>query len=140
MCDIEKAKELLAEGGYTCVACKGEKTYTSSMRGVKPLLNLIDSGKKLTGYSVADKVIGRAAAFLYVELEAQFVHANIISRPALEVFIQYGIPHSYDTKVDAIVNRTNTGPCPMESAVWDIDTPREAEHAIRQKLTELAGN
>ena len=44
-----------------------------------------------------------------------------------------------DEKVDAIFNRTNTGFCPMESAVWDIDEPEKAPDAIKKKLAALRG-
>ena len=137
MNDLEKAIMLLNDGSYTCAACRGDEKYTSTMRGVKPLLDLIDAQQTLDGYSVADRVVGRAAAFLYVELKAQRVHALIMSRAAQEVFIRYGIEYSYGALVDAIFNRTNTGLCPMESAVCDIQTPHEAELAVRARLREL---
>ena len=40
-------------------------------------------------------------------------------------------------EVDAIVNRAGDGPCPIESAVADIDDPQEALVAVRQKLADL---
>ena len=63
--DLENAKKILSDGSYTCVLCKGKDTVSSSFRGVKPLLDLLDSGKDFSGYSAADKVVGRATAFLY---------------------------------------------------------------------------
>ena len=75
----------------------------------------------------------------YVELGAKAVHALILSRAAQEVFTRYSLPCTCDTLVDAIANRTNTGLCPMESAVWDITDPAEAERAIRAKLKALMG-
>lgn len=136
--DLDRAKKLLDDGDYTCAACCGEREYTSRERGVKPLLALIDNGRTLEGYSVADRVVGRAAAYLYVELKAQCVHAHIMSRAAQEVFSRYGVAHSADELVDAIINRAKTGLCPMESAVWDISDPHEAELAVRAKVRELA--
>lgn len=137
---IETAKRILNEGGYTCAAVCGSNVYTSRQRGVKPLLDLLDAGKSLKGYAVADKVIGRAAAFLYVRLEAEEVYSEIISKPALEVFRQFGIRVSYGELVDVIFNRTNTGLCPMESSVLEIREPEAAEQAIRAKLAELTAN
>ena len=137
MNDMEKAKALLAEGGYTCAACKGDEEYVSTQRGVRPLLELIDARRSLAGYSAADRVVGRAAAYLYVELEVSRVYAQVMSRAAQEVFERFGVEHGADTVVDAIANRTNTGLCPMESAVWDITDVHEAELAIRKKVKEL---
>lgn len=137
MKNIDKAKLMLSEGGYTLAAVSRSDTYTSTRRGVKPLLDLIDTGRSLEGYSVADRVVGRAAAFLYVLLKADEVYANIMSRPALEVFEAFGLPAECGETVDAIINRTGTGLCPMESSVIGIDDPCEAEAAIRKKLAEL---
>ena len=75
----EKAKTLLAEGGYTCVICGGDKVYTSHERGVKPLLELLEQGAELKGFSAADRVVGKAAAFLYVLLGVSAVYAGVIS-------------------------------------------------------------
>ena len=80
--DMKKALELLSSGDYTCAACRGDDEYTSRARGVKPLLDLIDDARSLAGYCVADRVVGRAAAYLYVELGAKAVHALMPSPTA----------------------------------------------------------
>lgn len=134
---LEKAIEALNEGHFTFAAVNGNKKLTSTQRGVKPLLDLIDSGVSLTGFSVADRVVGRAAAFLYVLLDAKCVHAMVMSSPAKAVFEKFNIPCSCSQEVSAIRNREGTGFCPMESAVLSIDEPVEAEKAVRKKLKEL---
>ena len=127
----------LNRNGYTFYATDGNRSFSSTERGVKPLLDLIDSAVSLSGCSAADKVVGRAAAFLYVRLKVSELHASIMSEPALEVFQQYGIPVSYDQLVKVIFNRTLTGLCPMESSVLGITDAEEAEAAIRRKLASL---
>ena len=47
------------------------------------------------------------------------------------------MPVEYGNLSEAIRNRDNTGYCPMETAVLDIDVPAEAVTAIRAKLEEL---
>ena len=42
-----------------------------------------------------------------------------------------------DAVVPAIRNRTDTGFCPMESAVWDISDPHEAKAALERKISEM---
>ena len=137
--DLEKAKALLSsDGKLTCVLYGGEICHTSTERGVKPLLTLLDGNVPVSGFSAADKVVGRGAAFLYVLLGVKAVYACVISKCALDVFTSYGIDASYDVLVDAIQNRTKDGFCPIESAVRDINSPDAALVAIRAKLRELS--
>ena len=58
MNDLEKAKSLLQSGGYTCVLCKDDTIHTSSHRGIRPLLELLETD--VAGFYAADKVVGRA--------------------------------------------------------------------------------
>ena len=137
MSDIIKAKELLNAGEYTCVLCKGEDTVTLTERGVKPLVRLLRSGESYVGYSAADKVVGRATAFLYVLLGVSRVYARVMSRAALSVLENAGIEVGYDTLTDNIINRRGDGICPFESAVLDILSADEAYGAILEKMKEM---
>lgn len=129
--DLEKAVRLLENGSYTCVLCGGDAVYSSELHGVKPLLDWNESGTNLKGFSAADKVVGKAAAYLYVLLGIKAVYAQIISEDAVAAFEQYGVEVSWKEKVKAIRNRMNTGLCPMEQAVKDITVPEEALKAIQ---------
>lgn len=131
--DLIRAKELLLSGGYTCVLCRGDDIHTATARGVKPLMDWLDSGLELKGCSAADKVVGRATAFLYVLLGVRAVHALVMSSPAMEVLRTNGIEASCDREVPGIINRRGDGQCPFEEAVLGIDDPLEALHIIRKK-------
>lgn len=135
--NLERAKRILTEGGLTLAIVRGEDVFTSTDRGVKPLLDLLDSGNPAGSFCAADKVVGKAAAFLYVLLGAESIYVDVISKPALEILEKYGITAEYDTLTEAIRNRTNTGFCPMETAVMDINEPLEALEAVRKKLREM---
>lgn len=137
MKQLEKAKERLMSGGYTCVLCQGERIYTSTRRGVKPLVDWLESNRDFNGFFAADKVVGKGAAYLYVLLGVQGVYAQVISKPALQVLNRYGIYTGYETLVDAIINRQGNGICPFEQAVLKIDRPTAAYEAIRQKMQEM---
>ncbi len=134
---IETAKRLLLEGAYTCVLCQGDAVYTSKERGVAPLVAFLESGTSFVGFSAADKVVGRATAFLYVLLGVVALHAHVISESALKVLTSHHIPTTYDTLVPHIINRTHDGICPFESAVLAITDPRTAYEVIKQKLSHL---
>ena len=136
--DQERAKELLLQECYTLVLCRGDITHTDTRRGIRPLLDLWEQGTTVQGFSAADKVVGKAAAFLYALLQMGSVHAQVISQPALDLLIQAGIPVTYETLVTAIKNRTNTGFCPMETAVWDAADPQDALCRIQDTLQTLS--
>lgn len=133
---LEKARMFL-DGGFTCAIYRDEKVYKSQQRGVAPLLEWLESGEDYNGFSAVDKVVGKAAAFLYVLLGVKKLYAFVLSEAAEKVLLSYGISVEYQEKVSAIRNRTNTGFCPMEQAVWDIDEPNMARLAILQTLENL---
>ena len=133
--DLSKARQLLETGSYTCVFCRGDTLLTDNRRGILPLLDLLRSGQDLRDFSAADKVVGKAAAFLYRLMGIKALYAGVISTPALAVL--EGLPVEYTTEVPAIQNRTQTGLCPMETAIWGIDDPEEALPAIERALAQL---
>jgi hypothetical protein len=135
--NIENAKRILESGGYTCVFYDGKSTLASKERGVAPLLKLLKSGEDLRDYCAADKVVGKAAAFLYVLLGVKQLYAAVISEPALETLSEYNIETSFGQRCDYIVNRQKDGRCPMESAVLSAKDPREALALIENKIKEL---
>lgn len=124
---LEQAKNTLKTADSTIAVVSYGEVFTSQERGVKPLLFLLKEKKGfLKGASVADKVIGKAAALLMVLGEIKEVHTLIISEPAVKVFEKYNIPCFYDKKVTRIVNRTGDGLCPMETLCLDVENPQEA--------------
>ena len=135
--DLTYAREQLRVGAYTCVLCKGNTVYTSRERGVAPLLSWLTDGVDVTGFSAADKVVGKATAFLYVLAGVQAVYAPVMSAPALETLTRWGIQAVSDTVIPAVRNRAGTGLCPMEQAVQDIDAPEAALAAIQNKWRTL---
>ena len=137
MSDLERARGILLEGGYTCVLTRGETIHTATTRGVKPLVDWLDSGLELRGFSAADKVVGRATAFLYVLLGVKEVHSLVMSTPAREALEAGGIAASCDREVSGIINRRGDGPCPFEDAVLGISDPQEALLAIRKKQFQM---
>lgn len=137
--DLQKAAHLLQQGGYTCVLCAEETVYTSNARGVRPLLDFLDAGTDLRGFSAADKVVGKATAFLYCLLGVKAVYAFVVSRAALDILREHQITIQYITLTEAILNHRKDGFCPMEAATKQISDPRQALAAIRQTLKALRG-
>ena len=130
-------RELLDTQGYTCVLRKDDQIHTATERGVKPLVRFLLQGPDLRGCQAADKVVGKATAYLYVLLGAREVYANVMSRSAAQVLQENGVAVSWGTLVENIINRQGTGICPFEEAVLDIHTPREAMKAILAKMEKM---
>lgn len=135
--DLNNAKTLLEQEGYTCVLCLGDRIHTSRHRGVQPLMALLNTD--VSGFSAADKVVGKATALLYCLLGIRQLYAKVISDAAIAVLEQHRIPVQWDTRVTHIVNREGTGRCPMELATEHISDPALAPDAIRKMLKQLQG-
>ncbi len=137
MSDLIKAKELLSLGEYTCVLIKNDKTYTSLLRGVKPLVKWYADGVNLSNFSAADKVVGKATAFLYTLLDVKEVFAKVMSVSAKAVLEEKGIKAEYESLVPNIINRKGDGICPFEEAVLKAENKNEAYEIIRHKMQEM---
>lgn len=137
MSDLDRAREILRSGDHTLVLCRGDEIYTSHERGVKPLVVRAERGESLRGFCAADKVVGRATAFLYILLDARAVYAQVISRTALELLKEHGVETEYGELVENVINRRGDGICPFEAAVLDISDTDAAYDAILQKMREM---
>ncbi len=137
MTNLEKAKKLLKDGGYTIALCNGAKFYTSMERGVKPMLDFIESRTDLCGFSAADKVIGKAAAMLFFHAGVVEVHAEVMSKAAAGFLGENGITFTYTKLTEKIINRKGDGICPMEQVTANITDTDEAIRAIKKRLEEL---
>lgn len=134
MCpDLEICKSVLEYENVTCVVKQGEKILKTTDRGIKPILQWIESGENLKGAVAADKVVGKAVAFLMEKAGICAVYAAVLSKPAEEVLRKAGIAYAFDRLVPRIHNRTGDGLCPMESAVMKTDNAETAFAALKNK-------
>ena len=138
MRDLDSAVSRLRENAaLTCVLCRGETVYQSEKKGVAPMMGFLDDGTDLCGFSAADRVVGRAAAFLFVLAGVRELYTEVISEGALQVLDDHKIPVTYGTLAPYIINRRGDGRCPMETAVEGIDDPEAAREAIRGTMLRL---
>lgn len=135
--DLSIARQHLTTGDYTCVIRRDDIEYTTQERGVKPLVRWLTEGTDLRGFSAADKVVGKATAYLYCLLEVKEVYAHVMSVSAAKVLAENGIAATQGKLVENIINRQGTGICPFEAAVLEIHSPREALTAIREKMQKM---
>ena len=134
MTDLELAKRNLA--GHTICLCKDGKLLTSDKRGISPMMDFIEEGRDVAGYSVADKIVGKAAAFLFVLARVREVYAEVLSAEGKRVLDENGIPCSFSALTDKIINRKGDGMCPMETLVQKETDPERAYALLKKKLSE----
>ena len=135
MTDLQIAKNNLA--GHTICLCKDGQCIYSEKKGIAPMMGFIADGLQLEGYSVADVVVGKAAALLFVKSRIKAVFAKTLSKSGEEVLKNNNIPYEYEVLTDKIINRDGTDICPMEKTVIQTDDPEDGYILLKNKLQSL---
>ena len=134
---MEELVNILHTGNRSLVV-GGEKVYTYDGRGVSDLFRLShESPALLRGSRIADKVVGKGAAALMAWTGVGEVYADVISRPALGLLRDNGIPTTYAKLVPHIINRTGTGMCPLETRCLSCATVEECIGQIETFIEEM---
>ncbi len=136
--DLRIAVNILKKENHTCVLCLDDLIYTSDEKGILPMIKFISSGYDLIGFSAADKIVGKAAAMLFVLAGIKEVYASVISDFAYDYLVSNNVNVIYDVKTDAIMNRKGDDICPMEKAVSSITEPQKAYDAVFETLKTLS--
>ncbi len=134
--DMARARSLLT-GDVTCVLVHGERQWLSRQKGIAPMLGFLEAGEALAGAAAADRIVGKAAAMLFVKAGVTAVFAEVLSAAGLAFLQAHGVPVTWDTLTDHIENRAGTGICPMEETVAALDDPDCAYEALRRRAAEL---
>lgn len=137
MRNIDIAKSTLQEEGMSVVMVKNQEVvYKSKDSGIKPLLFAYRNNlEELEGISVADKVIGKAAALLLIDGKIHDLYAELISDAALEILRETDIKVIYGERVERILNRDQTDLCPMEKLAQD----ENEGNVVAKKIEEFFG-
>lgn len=129
--------ELLYRGNYSCVIAQGNDIRIFRQRGIKDLFELVNNDRGfLRGASIADKVIGKAAAALIIEGGIQSVYADVISLSALSLLEKSHIPVEFGNLVPYIRNHTGNDWCPMEKLCYEIASVNDILDAIQRFITK----
>jgi len=136
--DLHSIVLRLQQEQLSCIAIIGESEYTSTLKGIAPLLiPLKENPDFFKDAIVIDRVIGKSAAFLLIKGRIKALHAVIISQHALDLLNQHQIPVTYDKLVPYIINNTKTSMCPMEASVLDITDPEVAYTTLIAKVESM---
>lgn len=134
MLDLEVAKSRLRERDFSLVIAKeGKIIFETAQSGVSGFLSAIDTFGKddLVGSSIADKVVGRAAAMLCVYCGVEAVYAVILSEGGKDLLEKNGVSFQFERLVPSILNRQRTGKCPFEQLVATITDAEEAYEKLK---------
>jgi hypothetical protein len=135
MRDSEIAKQLLKEGYSLAVVRNGECIFTHKGNWIHPIVEAYEQlGDLLSGASVADRVIGKAAAVVCIRSSVAHVYTPMASRSAVAAFTQANIPFMCDSVVDGIMNKSGTDLCLAEKTLLDIQEPDVAFCALWRLL------
>jgi hypothetical protein len=127
----QKLADLEKSGLSIRVEKEGRIVFASADPMLKPLLScLSEHAVEMNGAIVIDKIVGRAAAYLCIVGRVAEVITPLASEPACTALQQAGIPLYAEKVIPQIMNRTNTGPCPMELKASGFTNANEFYQAL----------
>ena len=142
MSDLEIAKKEMVEKDQTLVIVKsGKVIFMARELGLIAFLEAIDKfGDDLNGSSVADNIIGKAAAMLCKYSKISEAYGETMSESGLEVLKKSGIGAEYGKLVPMILNRRQDGACIFEKATIDCENEVECYQAIKDFWEKISKN
>lgn len=142
MNDLQAAKERLRKGNLALVFVKNSNSlYETNIGGLGGFLKAInDLGDNLNKASVADKVVGKAAALLCVYSQVKSAYAITLSEGGFLVLKNKGMQFNYENLIPVVLNARKTEQCPFEKLVEDMSDPKAAYFEIREFYNKLMGS
>ena len=131
--------DLLHQQECSLVVCSASGAVTTyNKKGVRDLIWLLDNQRELLyGASIADKVIGKAAAGLLVQGGVREVYADVMSQMATPLLSDAGIDYSFGELVEHIVIPEGDNRCQLERIVSEAQTAGEVESMLRQHFSSM---
>lgn len=133
MDDLAVAKQRLKQERLSLVFVKHSKLiFETRTEGLSGFLQAIDKHhRELLNSSVADRVIGKAAALLCVYSRVRAAFAVTLSQSGLEVLNTHEVHIEFEDVTPRILNQNKSAMCPFENLVEDIAEPKRAYERIR---------
>jgi hypothetical protein len=137
--DLELAKQKLIKNDLSLVIVKnGLIIFETRNQGVSGFLQAIETlNQNLVGSSVADKIVGVAAAMLCVYSKISSVFAQTVSESGVHVLKENNILCLFEKIVENILNRDKTDVCPFEKLAIDSKTPKEAYKKVKDCAVQM---
>lgn len=132
---MQQLIEILRREKCSLVVKNHDIVTTYSKPGVRDLEYLLDHDPEmLHGATIADKVIGKAAAAMVVVGGVKELYAEVMSKRAIPFLEEAGIAYTYGTLVDTI--KEEGGRCQLEKITAPASTPEETVALLRAHFEE----
>lgn len=138
--NLSKAIKIFTEEKHECVCIGDDITLTSDTKGISFLFGNVQKKIIFKNGAVADKIVGKAAAYLFVLLGVKSIYAEVVSESAVPVLEKYKIEYKYNILTKYILNRRGDDMCPMEKAVKNATSPKEAFDCLFKELNKIKLN
>ena len=137
--NLEIAKlKLIAENLSLVIVKKGTVIFETKKQGISGFLQAIEKlNKTLVAASVADKIIGVAAAMLCVYAGVSSVFALTVSEGGIRVLEDNNISYRFEKKVSNILNRSKTDVCPFEKLAMDSRSSEKAYFKLKSFASQM---
>ncbi len=134
--DLQMARDELKEKDCALVITKNERIlFETKATGIRGLLTAVDQlSIDMKDASVADKIVGEAAAQLCLHSKVQEVYAVTMSQCAKNLFDNSRTDYEYENLVPHILNMKKTDLCPFEKIVAGSKTPKEAYERLKKAV------
>lgn len=109
--------------------------YKKGVRDLEDLLN--KEPELLRGATIADKVIGKAAAGMMAFGGVKEVYADVLSTKAVPLLKSNGLTYSYGKLVDHIIIPSGDNRCPLEKIVAPATNAVEVVTLLRRHFAEM---
>ena len=132
---MQQLIEILRREKCSLVVKNHDIVTTYSKPGVRDLEYLLDHDPEmLHGATIADKVIGKAAAAMVVVGGVKELYAEGMSTKAIPFLEEAGIAYTYGTLVDTIKEEGDR--CQLEKITAPATTPEETVALLRAHFEE----
>jgi len=140
MKDLRLAERRLKEKKFNLLIVKdGNIIFATKSQGIHGLLQAIEKlGNQLIGSSVADNIVGCAAAMLCAYFNASSVFAVTISEEGEKMLKENEISYQFENRVPNILNYERTDICPFEKHVMGLTKPEEAYEKLKSFIDSRA--
>ena len=140
--DIELAKSRLSSQNFSLVIVKnGKVIFETKKQGITGFLEAIEKiDKDLISSSIADKIVGVAAAMLCVYARISSIFAITISDYGIKILEKNNINYEFSKKVTKILNKTKTDVFPFEKLAIKSKNPENAYKNLKSFVHQIAKN